>query len=158
MPHFHKRRLGSRTYMDFSEENVQAAITAIQEGMSRREAEKVFDVPKTTLGLGLKGPSNKPGQPPVLIVEEEKVIVDYIQVMCGWGFRLDGSYLRHLVKNYLDRKGVRVVRFQDNLPGHEFVIHFKKRHPELTERFAGNIKRSRAVASIQKLLMNTLTI
>ena len=50
MPHFHKRRLGSRKYMDFSEENVQAAITAIQEGMWRREAKKVFGVPKTMLG------------------------------------------------------------------------------------------------------------
>ena len=41
--------------MDFSEENVQAAITAIQEGMWRREAKKVFGVPKTTLGRRLKG-------------------------------------------------------------------------------------------------------
>ena len=58
--------------------------------------------------------------------------------MCGWGFPLDGSSFGHL-----DRKRVRVERFQDNVLGHEFVIHFKKRHPELTERFAGNIKRSR---------------
>lgn len=130
--------------MDFSEENVQAAITAIQEGMSRREAEMEFGVPKTTLGRRLKGPSNKPGRPPVLTAEEETIIVDRIQIMCQWGFPLDGSDLRQLVKNYLDRKGVKVERFQDNLPGHEFVIHFKKRHPELTERFAGNIKRSRA--------------
>ena len=42
--------------MGFSEENVQAAITAIQEGMSRSEAKKVFGVPKTTLGRRLKGP------------------------------------------------------------------------------------------------------
>ena len=42
--------------MDFSEENVQAVITAIQKGMSRREAEKVFGAPKTTLGCRLKGP------------------------------------------------------------------------------------------------------
>ena len=95
---FHKRRLGSRRYMDFSEENVQATITAIQEGMWKREAEKVFGVPKTTLGRRLKGPSNKPGQPPVLIFEEEKVIVDRIKVMCSCGFPLDGSDLRHLLK------------------------------------------------------------
>ena len=57
--------------MDFSEENVQAVITAIQKGMSRREAEKVFGAPKTTLGRRLKGPSNSFGQPPVLIAEEE---------------------------------------------------------------------------------------
>ena len=33
---------------------------------------------------------------------------------------------------------------KNNLPTTGFVHHFKKRHPELTERFAGNIKRSRA--------------
>ena len=102
MLRFHKRRLGSRRYMDFSEENVQAAITAIQEGMLRREAEKVFGIPKTNLGQRLKGPSNKPGQPPVFPVEEEKVIVDQIQVMCSWGFLMDGCDLRYLAKNYLD--------------------------------------------------------
>ena len=47
--------------MDFSKENVQAVITVIQEGMLRREAEKVFGVPKTILGQRLKRPSNKPG-------------------------------------------------------------------------------------------------
>ena len=57
--------------MDFSKENVQATITAIQEGMFWREAEKVFGVPKTTLGQSLKGASNKPVRPPVLTVEEE---------------------------------------------------------------------------------------
>ena len=60
--------------MDFSEKNLEAAITAIQEGMSRRDAEKLFGVPKTTLGRRLKGASNKPGRPPVLTTEEEKVI------------------------------------------------------------------------------------
>ena len=64
--------------MNFSEENVQAAITAIQEGMSRREAEKVFGVSKTTLGRALKASSNKPGQSPVLTLEGEQVIVDRI--------------------------------------------------------------------------------
>ena len=78
MPCFYKRRLGSGRDMNFSEDNVQAAITAIQEGMSRREAEKVFGVSKTTLGRALKVPSNKPGQPPVLTLEGEQVIVDRI--------------------------------------------------------------------------------
>ena len=56
-------------------------------------------------------PSNKPGRPPVLTFEEEKVIVECIQLMCSWGFLLDGSDLRHPVKNYLDRKEARVEHF-----------------------------------------------
>ena len=110
--------------------------------MLKAEAEKVFGVPKTTLGRRLKEPSNKPGWPPVLTVKEEKVIVDCIQVMWSWGFPLDRSDLRHLVKNYLDRKGMRVEHFQDNLTGAWVCYSFQKRHLELTERFAGNIKHS----------------
>ena len=118
---------------------MEAAVKAIQEGMSKRDAEKEFGIPKTTLGRRLKGASNKPGQPPVLTMLEEN-IVDHIQLMCRWGFPLDGSDLRYIVKSYLDRKGVNEPRFKNNLPTAEFVHHFKKRHPELTERFAGNIK------------------
>ena len=33
--------------------------------------------------------------------------------------------------------------FEGNLLGHEFVIYSRKKHPELTERFAGKIKCSR---------------
>ena len=65
------------------------------------------------------------------------------------GFPLNGSDLRHLVKFYLERKGVRVKRFQYSLPGHEFVIHFKKRLPELMKRLAGNIKHSRAKINVE---------
>ena len=35
----------------------------------------------------------------------------------------------------------------DNLPGREFYHGFMKRHPELTERRANAIKRSRAAIS-----------
>ena len=72
MPRFRKRRLGSRRYMDFSEENVQTAITAIQQGMSRREAKKVFGVSKTTLGRRLKG---------YLLNEDEDEAMKYISYL-----------------------------------------------------------------------------
>ena len=151
MPRYHKRTPGSRRYLDFNEDNLQAGIKAVQEGMSRREAEQEFGIPRTTLGRRLKGQSSTPGRPPVLTMVEENVIVDRIQLMCGWGFPLDGTDLRYLVKCYLDRKGVNERRFKNNLPTVEFVYHFKKRHSELTERFAGNIKRSRAKVSVERI-------
>ena len=49
-------------------------------------------------------------------------------------FPLGGSDFRYLVKS-VDEK-----RFKNNMPTVEFVHHFKKRRPELTEGFAGNIK------------------
>ena len=78
---------------------------------------------------------------------EENFMIERIQIMCDWGFPLDGTDLRYLVKSYLDRKGVQEPRFQNNYPSREFVYHFKNRHPEITERFAGNIKRSRAAVT-----------
>ena len=80
MPRDHKRRPGSQRYLDFTEKDV--------------DAEKEFGITKTTLGRRLKGASNKPGQPPVLTMLEENIIVDRIQLMCRWGFPLGGILLK----------------------------------------------------------------
>ena len=71
---------------------------------------------------------------------EENIIVERICIMCDWGFPLDGTDLCYLVKSYLDRAE---PRFQNR----EFAYHFKKRYPEITECFAGNIKRSRTAVT-----------
>ena len=148
MPRDHKRRLGANRYHEYSEEDVKKAVMAVQDGMSRRAAEIEFKIPRTTLSRRLIGdPVRSPGRPPVLTAAEEDIILARIDLMCAWGFPLDGNDLRYLVKSYLDRRGVNVVQFKNNLPGYEFVYHFKKRHPQLTSRFAGNIKRSRAKVS-----------
>ena len=115
MPRDHKRRPGSRRYLDFTDKDVEAAVKAIQEGMSKRDAEKEFGIPKTTLCRRLKGASNKPGRHPVLTMLEDNIIVDRIQIMCRWGFPLDGSDLRYIVKSYLDCKEVNEPLFKNNL-------------------------------------------
>ena len=72
-----------------------------------------FGIPRSTLARRLKGTGKpkKPGRPPVLTEDEEKIIVHKIQVMCDWGYPLDGLDLRYLVKQYLDRKGVNEKMF-----------------------------------------------
>ncbi len=151
MPRFHKRRLGSRRYLDFNSNALNLAMEVVQKGMSKRDAAREYNIPRTTLTRrlisGTSTGTSKPGRPPVLTPLEEEMIIERIQVMCDWGFPLSGCDLRYLVKSYLDRKGVREPRFQNNLPSTEFVYHFKKRHPILNERFAGNIKRSRAAVT-----------
>lgn len=58
-------------------------------------------------------------------------------VQCSeWGQPLDLYDLRVIVKNYLDKVGRRVDRFQNNMPGMEFAMGFIKRHKErLSMRF-----------------------
>lgn len=65
--------------------------------------------------------------------------------MAEWGFPLDRTDLRYVVKNYLDKLGRVVPSFNDNLPGDDWVTGFIDRQSEeLKERFATNIKRNRA--------------
>lgn len=67
--------------------------------------------------------------------------------MAEFGFPFTSSDLRHMVKAYLDRKGVSNPRFKDNLPSHRWVDRFLERHPQLSLRPANPIKRSRAAVS-----------
>ncbi|KAJ8937993.1 hypothetical protein NQ318_015490 [Aromia moschata] len=51
-------------------------------------------------------------------------------------------------KGYLDRKGVKVAKFMNNMPGADWANLFYSRHKGLlTERLCENIKRSRAAVS-----------
>ena len=61
-----------------------------------------------------------------------------------------------MVKTYLDKKGVREKRFQNNFPGIEWSINFLKRNKDLTERFSSNIKKKRAAIS-QKVIEEYMT-
>ena len=151
MPRIHKRRPGSRRYLDYTKDRLKDAVDAVKSGrMSKRAAAEEYGIPRTSitrrLDAGDKSPQ-KPGRPPVLSKEVEDIIVKRIEIMCDWGFPLDGNDLKHIVQSYLNKIGVTEPRFKDNKPNNDFVFHFKHRHPELTERFAGNIKRSRAAVS-----------
>lgn len=54
--------------------------------------------------------------------------------------------LRIMVKSY--RRGKRIKKFNNNMPGYEFAYHFMKRHKySLRTRICQNIKRSRAKVS-----------
>lgn len=70
-----------------------------------------------------------------------------IKLLAEWGFPFTGVDLCHFVKLYLDKKGVSVSRFKDNLPTHRWVARFLDRHKDLTIRKTNAIKRSRAALS-----------
>jgi hypothetical protein len=67
--------------------------------------------------------------------------------MADWGFPLSGQDLCYVVKSYLDKKGVKVTRFRDNLPKYKWVQSFLGRHKEFSLRKTNPIKRSRAAVS-----------
>ena len=60
------------------------------------------------------------------------------------GFPVDELDFRFIVKSYLAIHGRIVKVFQNNLPGRDWIKSFSSRHPQLSIRFANNIKRVRA--------------
>lgn len=146
----YKRAIGSRNYCNYNNAKLEEAVRLIKCGaMSQRLASERYKIPRSTLQNKVKKVHNKtPGGQTILSLEEERKIEAHILVTSTYGFPLDCLDLRKLVKGYLDRKGVVIRRFTNNLPGPEWVRLYLKRHPVLTQRFAANIKSVRAAISI----------
>lgn len=148
MPRNYKRTAGSRRYCDYNRETLEQCLAAIRnKEMSQRKAAEVFNIPRRTLINKLKLSDDiisRPGFPQIFTDDEEADFVRCIIQLSEFGFPVTPLELRMVVKSYLARQGRKVARFKDNCPGHEWVLGFTKRHPELTVRFATNIKRCRA--------------
>lgn len=137
----YKRQLGSRPYRNYSVEVLRAAVADVKSNKkSIREASEFYGIPKSTIGDKVKGTHDKnSGRQPVLNTDEEANLAHGISTAATWGFPL----VEYDV-SYLNRKGVQIYRFSDNLPGVDWVKKFLSRNRQLSVRLAQNIKRSRA--------------
>lgn len=153
MPRVYKRTPGSRRYGDYSDEKLNECLTAIRNGiMSTRKAELHFNIPRRTIINKLKDQHpNKPGRQQIFSKEEESIFSRCVFDMSDFGFPVDEFELRCIIHNYLGRTGRQVKYFTDNFPGKEWIRGFLKRNPEVTVRFAANIKKSRAAINEETL-------
>jgi len=128
--------------------DMQKALEDVREKrLSIRAAAIKYGVPRTTIGDTIKERVGvKLGRPTELNEEEERIIRERLMLMAEWGFPLDSKSTRYLVKNYLDALG-KTTRFEDNLPGEDWLECFLARHTELSKRRANLIKRSRAAVT-----------
>ena len=151
MPRVYKRKLGSQIYCNYDENKLADAVKAIKSGkMSYRKAQEYFRIPRSTLENKVNRTNPKSiGTPSVLNKEEEKMLVHGILRAAHWGYPLDSTDIRGIVKGYLDRAGRKEKRFTNNLPGYEWTSSFLKRHADiLSVRLSENIKRARAEVNI----------
>ena len=144
----YKRKVGSKKkrYGDYSKNNLDNALRALQEGMAVRDAEKTFNIPKSTLRQYFLFKEMKPiGCPASLSEQEETAFVKHLIVVAEWGFPFSNLDLRLMVKGYLDQNNKRIKQFKDNIPGEDWGRSFLKRHSkDLSRRLCQNIKTSRA--------------
>lgn len=146
MPQNYKTTLRSRSYVNYSVETLEKCLEEIRSGeMIKRNAAAHYNIPRSTIKNKLKGLFTKqPGHQPAMSEATEKAFVSHVIKLSEFGFPVDHRELRFIVKSYLNNRGSSVKEFKDNLPGYDWVTSFIKRHPELTRRFASNIKIARA--------------
>ena len=81
-----------------------------------------------------------------------------IATCSAWGFLLDNTDVRYLVKEYLDKRGLTISRFKNNMPSKDWVDAFVKRNKEtISHRVCQNIKPARAKLS-PSTVKNTMFI
>lgn len=153
MPSKYKRVIGGRNYLNYTQETLAQAVEDVRNRtLSQRKAAELYKVPVSTIKNKLKNKHAKShGGQPVFTKTEEEAFTAHICTLSHYGFPLDQADLRFLVKSYLDREGRTVGQFKDNLPAKDWLKSFLKRNPTLTQRFASNIKRSRAEVNEETL-------
>ena len=142
----YKRSNDSRSYKNYTEQQLADALTAISSGeMKFREASVHFKIPIGTLHNKMKGKhTNVPGHQTALAENEEKVIVDYLLAVASWGFPFSTTEVQLMVSSYLKLIGKNVACFKENTPSSEWVTSFVRRHKKLSQIQCQNIKVSRA--------------
>lgn len=139
--------------LQYSEEAMNNAIKAVENGMSPFQAHKTFNVPRTTLLDKLQGRSPKErkiGGETILTKQEETTLVNWMVHIAKCGFPatklqlLDSVEL--LVKN-LKREN----SFKDGRPGRHWFEAFMRRHPDLTTRIPQNLSKARCDVTEEKI-------
>lgn len=116
-------------------ENIEKAVDAVKNGMSKKAAAKLFKVARTTIIARLSGKLKKirPGPETVLTSAEEKLIVDWIIESQRKGFPKRKEDLQYAVHDFLN-ENPRANLFINNMPGEGWYKAFLKRHPILAIR------------------------
>ena len=112
---------------------MEAAISSVKEGCSVARAAVEYGVPRTTLNDRIAGKvkhGTKPGPVPYLNKEEEKDLVDFLDVVSSVGYGKTRKQVKTLVETAAREKGV----LKKNRLTDGWFRRFLERQPQLTLR------------------------
>lgn len=135
--------------MKYNAENLKMALDAVKIGMSKKQAAKQFQVPRSTIQFRLKNPEKtnpRPGPSSVLTDTEENVLVNWIIQSSKRGFPRRKEDIQYSVSDFL-RKAKRRSLFKNDLPGDKWLKLFLRRHPEIAIRTPESITAASSVVS-----------
>ena len=93
---------------------LEECVQRVKSGnLTQRDAEKEYNIRRSTIKIKLIGKHPKPvSRPPVLSFDEERLILNRVQLMCDYGFPATPQDVRHYIKCYLDTKNRTVEQFK----------------------------------------------
>lgn len=112
--------------MKYNAENLKMALDAVKIGMSKKQAAKQFQVPRSTIQFRLRNPEKtnpRPGPSSVLTDTEENVLVNWIIQSSKRGFPRRKEDIQYSVSDFL-RKAKRRSLFKNDLPGDNGSSYF----------------------------------
>lgn len=149
MPRNYVAKPGAKRYKKYDDLVIKQALDeiALTKNSLSAVAQK-YNISKSVL-CRHKNRNMKPhGRPTALSKEEELYIVENLNICGDWGYPLDTTDLRYVIKMYLDSMNISHNIFKNNMPGIDYVNGFLKRHANIiSQRICQNIKRSRAAVS-----------
>lgn len=154
-----RRKIGGRPYKPYSDNVMHQCLADIMEKkLTTRKAAETYGISRSSILLKLRAIRENNvallGRSCVFTSEEEKSFVQHAVKLSEFGFPISTFDLRCIVKLYLDSCGRNEVRFSGNFPGKRWAESFVERHhAALSQRFASNIKRSRA--AVNKDMINS---
>ena len=132
---------------------VKQALVAVQKGMSLSQASKKYFVPRTTLRrrvLGEVATSRSVGPMPILGIQNEEKISEWLINLSRMGIPIDKDCLLHSVKKLIEVLRIETP-FKNNLAGRKWFVGFMKRHPNLSKKKAEYLSKSRAAVPETKI-------
>lgn len=135
MPRYYERKTQKAKW---TEEQLQKAIYAIQQGAKIRETARTYGIHEATLRTRMKaGDSNGPalGRKPTFTVEHEKELAQHIIIMAKLFYGVSCIQLRRLAFEYAEaNKITNNFDKSSRLAGKDWLSLFLKRNPEISLR------------------------
>ncbi|KAH9639510.1 hypothetical protein HF086_004336 [Spodoptera exigua] len=134
-------------------ENLKKALHAVKSGMSKKQAAREYQVPRSTIQFRLNNPDKinpRPGLTTVLTDEEENVLVNWIIQSSKKGFPRRKEDIQYSVSDFL-KKNNRPNPFKNDVPGEKWLKLFLKRHPEVAVRTPESVTAASSVIPVEFL-------
>ncbi|XP_051162064.1 uncharacterized protein LOC127282037 [Leptopilina boulardi] len=141
----------------YTELDVEKALAAIKNGMSIRNASKIYQIPRTTLLYKYTGKSPisaKKGPALVLTEKEENELVSWFTMISDKGFTLTKQQLLDSVQLLVNKIEKRKTPFSDGRPGRHWYEKFILRHSKLTRKIDDNTRERRSAMLSEEKLKN----